>query len=290
MYCPKCGNEIKNESSFCPKCGAQIHNRIQKPARQKISSGKAPKINTAAFLVILQKYKVLLACGAALVFVLFFITRIWDPTIPPLDAEAVMSVYLTEQVSYSKNKELYRECFTYETENLIDLTVEQLEPIFDRMGAPLKNNGTDSRINDVKDGITEYFSQKPENQKKLVQAITQYSEFHMVNENRKGKKVKANMNVNYLDLSAVNRNILEDSISFAGIGSLFLEGVNLGTLADAAMGDMSFILDKFVEQASLTDERNSCTGAVEFIYDKKERCWKVDHMDKQLMRAYFGIR
>ena len=230
MYCPKCGNEIKNESSFCPKCGTQIHNRIQKPARQKTSSGKVPKINTEALSVMLQKYKALLVCGVALVFVLFFITRIWDPTIPPLDAEAVMSVYLTEQVSYSKTEELYRECFTYETENLIDLTVEQLEPIFDRMGVPLKNNGTDSRINDVKDGITEYFSQKPENQKKLVQAITQYSEFHMVNENRKGKKVKANMNVSYLDLSAVNSNILEDSISFAGIGSLFLEGVNLGTL------------------------------------------------------------
>ena len=40
MFCPKCGNEIKEAAKFCPKCGKELVNQ-QGSAQQ--NSNQAPK-------------------------------------------------------------------------------------------------------------------------------------------------------------------------------------------------------------------------------------------------------
>ena len=298
MYCPKCGNELKDGSQFCPKCGVRMADRTQKPAGKKQIPGKnhiekAPKSikqNPKAVPELLQKYKVLLTCGIALVLAVFLISRIGSASTPPLDADAVLEAYLSDQIQYQENKDLYQECFTYETENLMDMVADQMDSMLSLMDISLKSGEAGKRADELKDAVTEYFSRSSENQEKLVRAITKYSEFHIEKEKKKGKRVQAAVQIRSLDIPTVNRNMLDDVMSIRGIVKLVAKGISIGKLTEIATGDVAFVLDTFVEKAAITSERNSYTGTVEFVYDKKEGCWKVDHIDKQILKAYLGIR
>lgn len=295
MYCPKCGNEIKEGDLFCSKCGAKMINHAPKPADTKVSFNKVQTPNKSDSVNIntesRKKHKSLLAGCAIFLIAVMLIARIWNPGLPALDADAVMEAYLEENIQYRNNKELYQKCFAYEAKDLTDQIADHLDSMLSIIGFNKQSGDvSNGKIGEMKDNIIEYFSQRPENQEALVREITKYSDVQIENQKRKGKRVKADITVRFLDITEINRGMLENSMNAQTILSLLIRENYFGVAEGIATGDVSFILDKFVEEAERSDARNVYTGAVEFVYDKKEGCWKVDKMDKQVMNAYFGIR
>lgn len=299
MYCPKCGSEIKDGSLFCPKCGAKMADRTQKTDSPKISLDKihipnkpvSINVNTEMISNLWKKHKSLLAVCAVFLIAVMLISKSWNPILPALDAEAVMEEYLEENVQYRNNKELYQKCFAYEAKDLTDQISKHLESMFSMIGLNRTSGDvSNSKISEMKDSIIEYFSQRPENQEALVREITKYSDVYIENQKRKGKKIKADITVRFLDVTAVNQSILENSMNAQTILGLLIRENYFGPAIQIATGDVSFVLNKFIEEAERSDARNVYKGTVEFSYDKKEGCWKVDKLDKQVMNAYFGIR
>ena len=238
-----------------------------------------------------KKHKSLLAGCVVLLIVVVLLARIWNPGLPVLNADAVMEAYLEENVQYRNNKELYQKCFAYEAKDLTDQIADHLDSMVSMIGLNKQSGDvSNGKIGEMKDNIIEYFSQRPENQEALVREITKYSDVSIENQKRKGKRIKADITVQFLDITAVNRSMLENSMNAQTILSWLIKENYFGAAIGIATGDVSFILDKFIEEAERSDARNVYTGTVEFVYDKKERCWKVDKMDKQVMNAYFGIR
>ncbi|WP_432630448.1 zinc-ribbon domain-containing protein [Brotaphodocola sp.] len=290
MYCPKCGSEIKDGSTFCSKCGAKMSVR-EKNVKETLGgmdvmkSLEFPKMGN---LVVSKKISGVIACVVVILGLIFF-SRLLKPVFAPIDSTAVMEAYLEDSTRYQNNQGLYQECLAYEIDDLTSQITSQLDSMLSRFGISLRSSEAEKKINYLREDITEYFSQDTENQKSLVRAITEYSDFRIVNQVRKGKKIKADVTVEHLDLNAVNRNIVEDSMSIRNIAKLVTAGSEVSKLIDIGTGDVSFVLKKFVEKAETTDERESYTGTVEFIYNKKKKCWEVDYVDRQLIRAYFGI-
>ena len=78
MFCPKCGNQISEQTKFCPKCGASMlppgqpkqasaPSKMQRPAAGAAPTPEPPKKGFPVIAVLAGVILLLTACGAAFV-------------------------------------------------------------------------------------------------------------------------------------------------------------------------------------------------------------------------------
>lgn len=78
MFCPKCGNQISEQTKFCPKCGASMlsagqpeqasaPSKMQKPMPATAPTPKPPKKGFPIIAVLAGVILLLAACGAAFI-------------------------------------------------------------------------------------------------------------------------------------------------------------------------------------------------------------------------------
>ena len=72
MFCPKCGNEIKEETKFCPKCGNELVNK-QRSVQQNSNQYQSAQKNNKTKKGIINKHTIGLIVG--IIFILLGIVE-----------------------------------------------------------------------------------------------------------------------------------------------------------------------------------------------------------------------
>lgn len=298
MFCPKCGTELREGASFCPKCGTKIKNRTEPAAApvKKVPEFQELKANLPEMKQVETFIKSIppkMAAGIAAVVVILTlaVSFLGRPNMKNLDTEKLTEKYFEDQLDYSENNYMYEACFNYMAQDLTAQLTKKVAPILRTFDLYEPARLEEVQAQRAVDKLTEYFSNES-NQKKLIKTITQYSDVEVGEVNKEDGVVTADVTVEYLDISSVNQEMLDDASSVKGFAKLLAKanGMSITGALVTASGDASFVLDAFKEKAEESDARKSYTGTVEFTYDKDEKRWEISQMDSGLLNAYFGIQ
>ena len=298
MFCPKCGSELREGASFCPKCGTKIENRTEwaaapgkKVAEFQEIKKKLPEMKQVETFIKSIPPKMAAGIAAAVVILVLAVSFLGRPNMKNLDTEKLTEKYFEDQLDYSENNYMYEACFNYMAQDLTAQLTKKVAPILRTFDLYEPARLEEVQAQRAVDKLTEYFSNES-NQKKLIKTITQYSDVEVGEVNKEDGVVTANVTVEYLDISSVNQEMLDDASSVKGFAKLLAKanGMSITGALVTASGDASFVLDVFKEKAEESDARKSYTGTVEFTYDKDEKCWEISQMDSGLLNAYFGIQ
>lgn len=298
MFCPKCGSELREGASFCPKCGTKIENRTEPAAApvKKVPEFQELKANLPEMKQVETFIKSIpskMAAGIAATVVILILAVIFlgRPNMKNLDTEKLTEKYFEDQLDYSENNYMYEACFNYMAQDLTAQLTKKVAPILRTFDLYEPARLEEVQAQRAVDKLTEYFSNES-NQKKLIKTITQYSDVEVGEVTKEDGVVTADVTVEYLDISSVNQEMLDDASSVKGFAKLLAKanGMSITGALVTASGDASFVLDAFKEKAEESDARKSYTGMVEFTYDKDEKRWEISQMDSGLLNAYFGIQ
>lgn len=229
--------------------------------------------------------------AAAVVILVMAVSFLGRPNMKNLDTEKLTEKYFEDQLDYSENNYMYEACFNYMAQDLTTQLTKKVAPILKTFDLYEPARLEEVQAQRAVDKLTEYFSNES-NQKKLIKTITQYSDVEVGEVNKEDGVVTADVTVEYLDISSVNQEMLDDASSVKGFAKLLAKanGMSITGALVTASGDASFVLDAFKEKAEESDARKSYTGTVEFTYDKDEKRWEISQMDSGLLNAYFGIQ
>lgn len=298
MFCPKCGSELREGASFCPKCGTKIENRTESsaapvkkiPEFQEIKANLPEMKQVETFIKSIPP-KMAAGIAAAVVILILAVSFLGRPNMKNLDTEKLTEKYFEDQLDYSENNYMYEACFNYMAQDLTAQLTKKVAPILRTFDLYEPARLEEVQAQRAVDKLTEYFSNES-NQKKLIKTITQYSDVEVGEVNKEDGVVTADVTVEYLDISSVNQEMLDDASSVKGFAKLLAKanGMSITGALVTASGDASFVLDAFKEKAEESDARKSYTGMVEFTYDKDEKRWEISQMDSGLLNAYFGIQ
>ena len=298
MFCPKCGSELREGASFCPKCGTKIGNRTEPaaapvkkiPEFQEIKKNLPEMKQVETFIKSIPP-KMAAGIAAAVVILVMAVIFLGRPNMKNLDTEKLTEKYFEDQLDYSENNYMYEACFNYMAQDLTTQLTKKVAPILKTFDLYEPARLEEVQAQRAVDKLTEYFSNES-NQKKLIKTITQYSDVEVGEVNKEDGVVTADVTVEYLDISSVNQEMLDDASSVKGFAKLLAKanGMSITGALVTASGDASFVLDAFKEKAEESDARKSYTGTVEFTYDKDEKRWEISQMDSGLLNAYFGIQ
>lgn len=328
MYCPKCGSEIKVGVAFCPKCGAKLaasagarekaaeertKDRTSATADRGVKSEKLPKPELGAIVqngcekwkqkkerlgdgnglfaseTLLRMAPALAGCAALLLVLFVFIFRSGS-SVTDIDTTPILQEYLQAQIAEGGNEALYERCFSNEVEDLTEQLSKRLSSVYESLGFQLSGADKTEWVSAAKQGFTEYIKKKPKNQQAFAAAVAEYTEVEVTKQTKKGKKLRAEVTVSYLDLSAVNQKVVENSVSLKGFVELFAGGNLKQKLSGLATGDIAFLLDDFVAVAEQTDARKTYQGRVEFTYNKETERWEVSSVEDDVLRACFAVK
>lgn len=282
MFCPKCGNEVKDGVQFCPKCGGKMREDqkiVKNIKKQKtLPAIRMPQIPVKAAAGIL---------GAVLVIALIIVLS--GPRVGKIDTQMLMTQYFEEHTEFEENKSQYRSCFRYVVNDLTDQLSADAGNMLGRMGADTLSANVQEVSSQLGQLLSGYFS-NDENQKQLAETVMKGSYFEAGKAKKKDGVVYAEVSVRYLDISDINSQVIEESVNLSELVSLIKNGNIWINALGAVTGDASFILDRFEEIAADSLSDNICTGTVEFTYNKKEKQWEISHVDGKLLDAYFGIQ
>lgn len=298
MFCPKCGSELREGASFCPKCGTKIENRTEPAAApvkkvlefQEIKKN-LPEMKQVETFIKSIPTKMAAGIAAAVVILVMAVSFLGRPNMKNLDTEKLTEKYFEDQLDYSENNYMYEACFNYMAQDLTTQLTKKVAPILKTFDLYEPARLEEVQAQRAVDKLTEYFSNES-NQKKLIKTITQYSDVEVGEVNKEDGVVTADVTVEYLDISSVNQEMLDDASSVKGFAKLLAKanGMSITGALVTASGDASFVLDAFKEKAEESDARKSYTGTVEFTYDKDEKRWEISQMDSGLLNAYFSIQ
>lgn len=298
MFCPKCGSELREGAGFCPKCGTKIEKRTEPAAApvKKVPEFQAFKANLPEMKqmeTFIKNIPPKMAAGiaAAVVILILAVSFLGRPNMKNLDTEKMTEKYFEDQLDYSENNYMYEACFNYMAQDLTAQLTKKVAPILRTFDLYEPARLEEVQAQRAVDKLTEYFSNES-NQKKLIKTITQYSDVEVGEVSKEDGVVTADVTVEYLDISSVNQEMLDDASSVKGFAKLLAKanGMSITGALVTASGDASFVLDAFKEKAEESDARKSYTGMVEFTYDKDEKRWEISQMDPGLLNAYFGIQ
>lgn len=299
MYCPKCGTELRSGLAFCPKCGARLSGSDQSP-RSGVAAVSAQtgtsKQKGKLLLAALWERRIaccLIGCTAFFVlFVSFFFRSGSAPDLAEADSVPLLREYLEQQLSDSKQQKVLEACLLKEGNDLTDQIAERLSTALEPLGITLNGSEQKEGMKRLKNGMSDYSKQHPEIAKAFAGAVSGYSELTVTKQEKKGKKLYAEVTVSYLDRSAVNRNLLETMLSAEQLLRLFM-GNNL----KQAFSEFVFSTDKaewllngFLETADTVQERSTYTGTAEFSYNKQTGRWEILSVEDGLFEAYVGAR
>ena len=298
MFCPKCGSELREGASFCPKCGTKIENRTEPaaapvrkvPEFQKLKANLPEMKQVETFIKSIPP-KMAAGIVAVVVILILAVSFLGRPNMKNLDTEKLTEKYFEDQLDYSENNYMYEACFNYMAQDLTAQLTKKVAPILRTFDLYEPARLEEVQAQRAVDKLTEYFSNES-NQKKLIKTITQYSDVEVGEVSKEDGVVTADVTVEYLDISSVNQEMLDDASSVKGFAKLLAKanGMSITGALVTASGDASFVLDAFKEKAEESDARKSYTGTVEFTYDKDEKRWEISQMDSGLLNAYFGIQ
>lgn len=298
MFCPKCGTELREGASFCPKCGTKIENRTE-PAAAPVKKvpefqelkANLPEMKQVETFIKSIPPKMAAGIAAAVVILILAVSFLGRPNMKNLDTEKLTEKYFEAQLDYSENNYMYEACFNYMAQDLTAQLTKKVAPILRTFDLYEPARLEEVQAQRAVDKLTEYFSNES-NQKKLIKTITQYSDVEVGEVSKEDGVVTADVTVEYLDISSVNQEMLDDASSVKGFAKLLAKanGMSITGALVTASGDASFVLGAFKEKAEESDARKSYTGTVEFTYDKDEKRWEISQMDSGLLNAYFGIQ
>lgn len=298
MFCPKCGTELREGASFCPKCGTKLENRTE-PAAAPVKKvpefqelkANLPEMKQVETFIKSIPPKMAAGIAAAVVILILAVSFLGRPNMKNLDTEKLTEKYFEDQLDYSENNYMYEACFNYMAQDLTAQLTKKVAPILRTFDLYEPARLEEVQAQRAVDKLTEYFSNES-NQKKLIKTITQYSDVEVGEVSKEDGVVTADVTVEYLDISSVNQEMLDDASSVKGFAKLLAKanGMSITGALVTASGDASFVLDAFKEKAEESDARKSYTGMVEFTYDKDEKRWEISQIDSGLLNAYFGIQ
>jgi len=282
MFCPKCGNDVKNGAQFCPKCGEKmrVNTGSAKMAEKKGVSftWKRPQISIKAARLL----------GAVLVLV--FAVLLLKPSAGKIDTQAMMEEYFAEHSEYSENENLYHSCFDYMVNDLTEQFFQNIKLSLGKLG----ENFEDKEVRDLSSKLGKVLSEsfsRAANMEQLAESVTGRSYFEAEKAKKKDGIVSAAVTVHYLDIPDINRRVIEDYTGLSELVNLVINRKNLWmNLTDMAFGDASLILNGFEEKAESSTADKTYTGTVEFTYNKEEKRWEISSVDSGLLDAWFGIQ
>ena len=282
----------------CPKCGTKIENRTEPaaatvkmvPEFQEIKKNLPEMKQVETFIKSIPP-KMAAGIAAAVVILILAVGFLGRPNMKNLDTEKLTEKYFEDQLDYLENNYMYEACFNYMAQDLTAQLTKKVAPILRTFDLYEPARLEEVQAQRAVDKLTEYFSNES-NQKKLIKTITQYSDVEVGEVSKEDGVVTADVTVEYLDISSVNQEMLDDASSVKGFAKLLAKanGMSITGALVTASGDASFVLDAFKEKAEESDARKSYTGTVEFTYDKDEKRWEISQMDSGLLNAYFGIQ
>lgn len=282
MFCPKCGNDVKNGAQFCPKCGEKMRENTgstKKTEKKSVSfTWKQPHISakTAGLL------------GAVLVLV--FAVILLKPSAEKIDTQAMMEEYFAEHSEYSENESLYSSCFNYMVNDLTEQFFQNIKLSLGKLGENFEDEEVRSFSSKIGKMLSESFS-RGVNLEQLAESVTSRSYFEAEKAKKKDGIVSASVTVHYLDIPDINRRVIEDYTGLSELVNLVKNRKKLWmNVADMAFGDASLILNRFEEKAESSTADKTYTGTVEFTYDKEDKCWEISSVDSGLLDAWFGIQ
>lgn len=214
MYCPKCGTELRSGLAFCPKCGVRLSGKANPPrsdaaAASEITGTVIQKVR----ILIAVLWKRRIACcliGCAAFFVLLassFFRSGSAPDLAEADSVPLLREYLEQQLSDPKQQKVLEACLLKEGNDLTDQIAECLSTALEPLGITLNGSEQKEGLKRLKNGMSDYSKQHPEIAKAFAGAVSGYSELTVTKQEKKGKKLYAEVTVSYLDRSAVNRNL-----------------------------------------------------------------------------------
>ncbi len=286
MFCPKCGGAVKDGAGFCPKCGAKVQGGGSAGPDRPKSPWKAG-----------WKTICLAGCGAAAVLLaaLLLLVPLKAGGGSEIRGKELMDAYFESHTGYgASNQDLYQDCFRYAVHDMSLQLSNKMAFLLESAGVDTGNVDLEQASSWVGDKILVYFSHS-DNQIRLVDEVLSHSSCKVGDIQKEGGRAYAKVTVNSLDISDVNRILIDDSVSIPKFASLAVQFVLegelqwLGGLADLASGDLSFILDGFVEKAGEAKGRKTYIGQVEFVYDQESGEWGVGNVDEGLLEAYYGM-
>ncbi len=283
MFCPKCGNDVKNGAQFCPKCGEKMRENAgstKKAEKQGVSLPlKLPRIPAKAAAGIL---------GAVLIIALAVFFS--GPRAGKINTQAMMEEYFAEHSGYPENEHLYRSCFSYMVNDLTAQFSQNIKLSLGKAGENFADEDVREFSSKMGSVLSEFFS-RDNNLEQLAESVTSRSYFEAEKAKKKDGIVSTSVTVHYLDIPDINRQVIEDSTSLSELAKLIKNRKNIWVgLSEIAFGDVSFILDRFEEKAESSAADKTYTGTVEFTYDKEEKCWEISSVDSGLLDAWFGIQ
>lgn len=301
MFCPNCGKQIKDNIKFCPECGAPTgkkpsgdHKKGTEPlgANPKLAV-KLPTVKADSSFLAGKNLKRAILPAAAVVLVIILISGaafLMKPRLKDEKAKEIVAEYFQTHEDYDESEEQYRECFRYMVNDLTRQLSGKLSSVLSGFVDMSKVN-IDAMSGQIGSMLSDYFSDSS-NQITLGEAMIAQSEYEVGEVVKKDGVVSVEVTVTSVDIGEVNRQMISDSVSVQGFVNLAMKlagGGILGSVADIAGGDISFLLDGFVKKTKTVDEKNTCTGIIQFEYNKKTKEWEISRADTKLLDAYFGI-
>ena len=228
---------------------------------------------------------------AAIVFGAFFLWRSGND----IDGQRLLEDYFEENTGYTFHEEQYQECYRYAINDMVRQLSGKMVYLLESAGLSADGVDTDEIAELAGDKISGYFS-RSDNQITLVDAVLSRSSAKVGKIKRNGDTATAEVTVTSVDITDVNRMLIDDSVSvqkFAVLAAqLVLErtpGVGVEWIKNLIKGDLSFVLDGFVENAKKTKCEKSYVGQVEFQYHKDTGEWSICSKDEGLLKAYYGM-
>lgn len=301
MFCPNCGNQIKDNIKFCPVCGTAIgkkpsgdHKKGTGPlgTNQKLSV-KLPTVKAISPLLAGKNLKRAMLPAAAVILVIILVSGVVFLTKPRLKngkAKEIIAEYFQTHEDYNESENQYRECFQYVVNDLTKQLSEKLSSVLSGF-VDISRINIDAMSGQIGSMLSDYFSDSS-NQITLGEAMIAQSEYEVGKVVKKDGVVSVKVTVTSVDIGEVNRQLISDSVSAEGFANLAMKLVGggiWGNVADIAGGDISFLLDGFVKKTKTVDKKNTCTGTIQFEYNKKTKEWEIIRADTKLLDAYFGI-
>lgn len=337
MFCPKCGEEVKDRAKFCPSCGAETGRRAPEggngrpaapgavsgagqaagkavgsalkalpaniPRAQATAGGSAQataggsaraKGQAGAGAPPNRLAKLAIPAAAALIVVILIVcaTR---PRLKEAQAKELVGAWFEEQTEYASGQARYEACFRRAVTDLTSQLSGKLVSIME--GAGIDAGGFDAQgaAGGIGDMMASYYSNSA-GQVSLVEAVTSRSGFKVGKVEKEDGAVSVQVTVTGVDIAEVNRLLLNDAVSVQGIAKIAAQfvfggkGGFIGNIASAAGGDISFILDGFVEKARTAEVSEAFTGRVTFEYNRETKEWEISSADPGLLDAWYGIR
>lgn len=328
MFCPKCGGEVKDGAKFCPSCGAETGRRAPEggkgrpaapgavsgsgaaagkaegsalkalsaniPRAQAAPAGSAAKGPGGAGAPPKRLLKLAIPAAAALLAVLLIVC-VTRPRLKEAQAKELVGAWFEEQTEYASGQARYEACFRRAVTDLTSQLSGKLVSIVEGVGIDTGGFDVQGAAGGIGDMLASYCSD-PAGQVPLVEAVTSRSGFKVGKVEKKDGAVSAQVTVTGVDIAEVSHLLLDDAVSAQGIAKIAAQfafggkGGFIGNIASAAGGDISFILDGFVEKARTAEASEAFTGRVTFEYNRETKEWEISSADPGLLDAWYGIR